>query len=208
MKKRLKDEQAEKMREVQSDRDEMMAAIQSKHDVDVSKLQGVLQQAIHESATRLTLISEESQIVEQLQQKLASMKNTVQEKEDDIITQQRRLASHRRENEQQLLDNQQKEKRRIAQSRHEKISREEELDKLIAACPKQQEVWARELEALRKENADEVALAESKVNAMLQNKHSVLEVASAKLFQLQQDVVNIDRHMDEARRKNVLGGES
>ena len=207
MKKRLKDEQAEKMRGVQSDRDEMMAAIQSKHDVDVSKLQGVLQQAIHESATRLTLETE-SQIVEQLQQKLASMKNTVQEKEDDIITQQRRLASHRRENEQQLLDNQQKEKRRIAQSRHEKISREEELDKLIAACPKQQEVLARELEALRKDNTDEVALAESKVNAMLQNKQSVLEVASAKLFQLQQDVVNIDRHMDEARRKNVLGGES
>ena len=207
MKKRLKDEQAEKMRGVQSDRDEMMAAIQSKHDVDVSKLQGVLQQAIHESATRLTLETE-SQIVEQLQQKLASMKNTVQEKEDDIITQQRRLASHRRENEQQLLDNQQKEKRRIAQSRHEKISREEELDKLIAACPKQQEVLARELEALRKDNTDEVALAESKVNAMLQNKQSVLEVASAKLFQLQQDVVNIDRHMYEARRKNVLRGES
>ena len=207
MKKRLKDEQAEKMRGVQSDRDEMMAAIQSKHDVDVSKLQGVLQQAIHESATRLTLETEES-IVEQLQQKLASMKDTVQEKEDDIITQQRRLASHRRENEQQLLDNQQKEKRRIAQSRHEKISREEELDKLIAACPKQQEVLARELEALRKDNTDEVALAESKVNAMLQNKQSVLEVASAKLFQLQQDVVNIDRHMDEARRKNVLRGES
>ena len=195
------------MREVQSDRDEIMAAIQSKHDVDVSKLQGVLQQAIHESATRLTLETEES-IVEQLQQKLASMKDTVQEKEDDIITQQRRLASHRRENEQQLLDNQQKEKRRIAQSRHEKISQEEELDKLIAACPKQQEVLARELEALRKDNTDEVALAESKVNAMLQNKQSVLEVASAKLFQLQQDVVNIDRHMDEARRKNVLGGES
>jgi len=48
-------------------------------------------------------------------------------------------------------------------------------------------------------------LAEAKIDEMLDSKGAVLEAASNKLRGLQQESENIDRNLDQARRKS-LGG--
>lgn len=122
------------------------------------------------------------------------------------MIQERKLAAYIKECEQQVMDIQQDGERRVAHARNEKTSREKELDRLIRSHPKQQDDWANELEKLKASNAQEIALAESKVRAMLENKQFSLERASAKLLNLRQETANIERELDEARKMKVLAG--
>ena len=53
--------------------------------------------------------------------------------------------------------------RKVAQARNEKEAQEKTLDNLISNHPKQQDEWAKELEDLKADNSEEIALAETKV---------------------------------------------
>jgi transglutaminase/protease-like cytokinesis protein 3 len=79
-----------------------------------------------------------------------------------------------------------------------------EFDKLVANRPKQMEQMAKEIDDLRATNDGEMKLAESKVRAMLESKKSVVEGASAQLLKLRNDTSNIERELDEARKKKLL----
>ena len=205
VKQKLKEERADKMRQLSLDRDERITAIKEKHDKEVSRLRHQLQQATDETTGLRQKEKEESDRADKLQHELSSLKRSVQDKEDQVITQERRLASFIAENEQSLIEIQQNGERRIAQARRDKASTETELAKLIDKLPKQREALAKELDDLRHENETEIELAENKIHKMLESKKSMLQKASAKLLGLQQETTNIEKEMDTARKSKLLG---
>ena len=144
--------------------------------------------------------AEKSRLADELQNRQNQKKESLQEKENHALVQEKRLVAFTKECGRQMVDIQQDGARRVAQARNEKEAKEKTLDNLISNHPKQQDEWAKELEDLKADNSEEIVLAETKVRSMIENKKSLWEGASAKLFHLRQETANIEKQLDDARK--------
>ena len=204
VKRKINEEWTEKKKEEQTRLAERSAVIEDEHYAEVQRLEEQLKQCTHESNTLMRKEVDESRSVGELQNKLSELLEILHTREDASIIEARRLSSYVEECDEQIAENCKVGDRRIAQMKNEKVSLEVEFDKLVTSRPKQMEQMAKEIDDLGAKNGGEMTLAESKVRAMLESKKSVVEGASAQLLKLRNDTSNIERELDEARKKKLL----
>ena len=199
VKQKLIQEKNEKISQAKHDIDKKIADIKHQHDAETQRLTDWLDQVTHE-----TFEVGESRAVADLQKQLQSKKINQHEKKDQILFYEQKLAAFIQDSEEQMSCTQEGE-RRLGRAKRDLVQRAEELDNLIDSRPQTHNGRAKELEELRQENDDEILLTESKMDDMLASKRAVLEAASNKLRGLQQESEDIDRKLDQARRKSLVG---
>ena len=204
VKRKINEERTEKKKEEHTRLIERSAVIEDDHYAEVQNLEEQLEQCTLESHTLMRNEVEESRSLGELQNKLSDLLEILHTRDDASMIEARRLSSYVEECDEQIAENCKAGDRRIAQMKNEKASLEVEFDKLVANRPKQMEQMAKEIDDLRAKNDGEMKLAESKVRAMLGSKKSVVEGASAQLLKLRNDTSNIERELDEARKKKLL----
>ena len=204
VKRKINEERTEKRKEEQTKLAERSAVIEDEHYAEVQRLEEQLEQCTHESDTLMQKEVEESRSVGELQNKLSELLEILHTREDAIMIEARRLSSFEKECDKQTAELCREGERRIAQLRNDKASLEVEFDKLAANRPKQKEQMAKEIDDLRVKNGGEMTLAESKVRAMLESKTTVVDGALAQLLKLRNDTSNVERDLDEARKKKLL----
>ncbi|KAL7550907.1 hypothetical protein ACHAWF_014117 [Thalassiosira exigua] len=224
VRRKLNEEKKEKMQQAERERSEMdrvsemcnvptsppirtMAnyhqAVKEEYDSKVLRLEKELEQAAKEYATLQQKEAEESRLVD-MKAKLFDLKDALLDKEDEVALQKQRLESLAQESEEQSIEAKRDGARRLAQAKHDKQLLEKELDQLIAEFPKRQEEHRKELQVLKDTNAEEVALAEGKVRTMIDRKEAMLQEASSQLLRRRQEVADLEREMDEARKAKLL----
>ena len=204
VKQKLIQEKNEKISQAKHDIDEKVADIKHQHDAETQRLIDRLDQATHEMSTLQHKEVGESRAVADLQKQLQSKRINQHEKKDQILFYEQKLAAFIQDSEEQMLEVQQEGRRRVGRAKRDLVQRAEELNNLIDSRPQTHNDRAKELE-LRQENEDEILLAKSKIDEMLDSKRAVLEAVSNKLRGLQQESEDIDRKLDQARRKSLVG---
>ena len=202
VKQKLIQEKNEKISQAKHDIDKKIADIKHQHDAETQRLIDRLDQATHEMSTLQHKEVGESRAVADLQKQLQSKRINQHEKKDQILTNEQKLAAFIQDSEEQMSCTQEG-RRRVGRAKRDLVQRAEELDNLIDSRPQTHNGRAKELEELRQENDDEILLTESKIDDMLASKRAVLEAASNKLRGLQQESEDIDRKLDQARRKSL-----
>ncbi|KAL3821943.1 LOW QUALITY PROTEIN: hypothetical protein ACHAXA_004431 [Cyclostephanos tholiformis] len=209
---KLKEEGDNMKRKAQADIDmvrrkleeEVQVRLAERTAAEISRLKKQLEQCRGESEALVQKEAEESRLVGDLQTKLSGLLNFVHTRECELLDQERRLLTYEKECKEQLAEIRNEGEKKIAQINSDKASLVVELDKLMTNRPKRIETWAKEMDDLRAKNDGEIRLAESKVGAMLEGKKSALSGASEILLKLRDDTDNLERELDEARKKKLL----
>ena len=184
--------------------EEVQVRLAERTAAEISRLKKQLEQCRGESEALVQKEAEESRLVGDLQTKLSGLLNFVHTRECELLDQERRLLTYEKECKEQLAEIRNEGEKKIAQINSDKASLVVELDKLMTNRPKRIETWAKEMDDLRAKNDGEIRLAESKVGAMLEGKKSALSGASEILLKLRDDTDNLERELDEARKKKRL----
>lgn len=205
VKQKLIQEKNEKIRQSKHDIDKKISDIKHQHDAETQRLTDRLDQATHEMSIFLHREVEESRAVADLQKQLSKMNSVQHDKKDRILLYEQKLAAFIHDSEEQMLEVQQEGQRRVGRAKRELVQRAEELNTLIDSRPQTHNDRTKELEEVQQMNEDEILLAEAKIDEMLDSKGAVLEAASNKLRGLQRESENIDKKLEQARRRS-LGG--
>jgi hypothetical protein len=95
--------------------------------------------------------------------------------------------------------------RKISMANSQLQAAEKELDDLIASHPVRNEQRKQELQSLKAQYTHELLLAQQKIDKMLERKRKAVEEASLRLGTVQEEILGIERQMDEARSKLIMG---
>ena len=178
-------------------------AAEEKHAIAINRLEKELEQAAKEHAALQKKESEESNMVEQMETKLSDLKDALLDKEDEVALLEQKLETLAKESEEKSADALRDGERMLAKERSKVNLLEKELDNLAAELPNRQAEKEVELNSLRESNAEEIAVAEVKIGAMLDRKQATLDEVSAKLLCLRQEASDLEREMDEARKAKL-----
>lgn len=203
VKQKLMQEKNEKISQARHEVDKKISDIKHQHDAETQRLTDRLDQATHEMSIFLHREVEESRAVADLQMQFSKMNSVQHDKKDRILLYEQKLAAFIQDSEEQMIEVQQEGQRRVGRAKRDLVQRAEEL--IVDSRPQTHNDREKQLEELRQMHEDEILLAEAKIDEMLDSKGAVLEAASNKLRGLQQESENIDRNLDQARRKS-LGG--
>ena len=205
IKHKLIQEKNKKISQAKHDIDEKISAIKHQHDTETQRLTDKLDQATNEMSSLLHREVEESRAVADLQKQFLKMNSVQHEKKDRILLYEQKLAAFIQDSEEQMIEVANDGERRVGRAKRELVQRAEKLNNLIDSRPQTHNDRTKEMEELQQMNEDEILLAEAKIDEMLDSKRAVLEAASNKLRGLQQESEEIDRKLDQARRRS-LGG--
>lgn len=203
-KQKLREEKIEKRRRIKMDLAEKEMTVKEAYDAEIQSLERKIEQATKESFALRREETDKSCGINEMQTRLENKQRKKFAEEARTIDEVK-LAKLERDLGQQAADIRQDGERKVAQARNEKENLEKTLGNLIASYPKQQDEWAKEIESLKANSEDEIALAEMKVRAMIENKTDQLKNASAKLFGLREVTTDIEKQIDDARKIKLLG---
>ena len=134
-----------------------------------------------------------------LDAQLLEAKSKTEDCEDTVETIVARIKSYDPSGD--VADLQKEQARGVRRALEDKSKREAELDKLLERNPKIEA--EREESDLRKANDQEFAIAERKVNDMLESKQRALDQATASLQSLREQTNDMKQKLDSARRKSL-----
>merc|ERR1711966_467541 len=149
--------------------------------------------------------AKQSCIANELEDNLSLLKVSFREVENQVISKEKKLAAVVNDCGHRLANTKKDGQRHMIQLRHEKEALEKRLYSLIAIHPKQQEEWTEMLKSLKTDNAGEMSFAKKNVDAMIQNKKSLLEREREQLFHLQQETAQLKRQLNGARISKIVG---
>lgn len=141
-----------------------------------------------------------------LRHKTAILKKSIHEKEDAFALQERELGTFSSEREQEIDDKKREGGRKISLAKSHLLSVEKALDDLIASHPQLLEKSKSDLIAIKAQYKEEIRLVQDKIAAMLERKRASVQDSSVRLSALQEDIVEVERQIDEARSRTILGG--
>ena len=154
----------------------------------------------------LTIQEEEARSnLEDTRREISKIKTLTYDKEDALLIQENAIKAFAAEKDQVSLDKNREEERKIALETSKLCSLEKELDHLISTHPQHLEAHQKEIKSLKCHCDQEMKLAQDKVADMMEKKSIEIEDALAKLASLQKDISEIERRMDEARSRQILG---
>lgn len=179
--------------------------MKEEYDVDVKKLQCLSNEARKEFDMLKQREAKQSCIANELEDNLSLLKVSFREVENQVISKEKKLAAVVNDCGHRLANTKKDGQRHMIQLRHEKEALEKRLDSLIAIHPKQQEEWTEMLKSLKTDNAGEMSFAKKNVDAMIQNKKSLLEREREQLFHLQQETAQLKRQLNGARISKIVG---
>jgi hypothetical protein len=125
--------------------------------------------------------------------------------EDKLFLQERALQKIIAECEQDVTSRERECDRKISMANSQLQAAEKELDDLIASHPVRNEQRKQELQSLKAQYTHELLLAQQKIDKMLERKRKAVEEASLRLDTVQEDILGIERQMDEVRSKLIMG---
>ena len=205
VKQKLIQEKNEKISQAEHDIDKKIADIKHQHDAETQRLTDKLNRVTHETSSLLHKDEGESRAVADLQMQFSKMNSVQHDKKDQILLYEQKLAAFIQDSEEQMIEVANEGQRRVGRAKRDLVQRAEELNNLIDSRPQTHNDREKQLEELHQMNEDEILLAKSKIDDMLDSKRVVLEAASNKLRGLRQESEEIDRNLVQARRRS-LGG--
>lgn len=140
-----------------------------------------------------------------LRKKIAMFKKSIHEKEDEIALKNKAFELLSDEYEQTIVEKKREGNRKVSLAKRQLTYVENELDDLIASHPKHMEQRKSELILLKTQYKTELDLVKERVAAMLERKTAAVQDASSKLTSIQTNIAEIERQIDEARSKMILG---
>lgn len=160
-----------------------------------------------ETATSALKIQEEEACsnFEEARREMSRIMTSIHDKEDGLILQKNAFETFLVECDQVCLDKKREGDRKVSLAKSQLHSLEKELDDLISTHPQRLDERQKEIKSLKLKCDHEVKLAQDKVASLLEKKNSAVEDASARVALLQKDIAEIERQMDEARSRKILG---